>query len=72
MTKVGIERKVHFHYTPEFIAHWNEQSEEFKNYCNTLGAAHGYSGHNIFYTFYLLHHAHLEAGIDQKFYQKKT
>jgi len=70
MGRVTGERKIHFHYTPEFIAHWNEQSQDFKDLCNELGRLHGYTGHNIFYTYYLLHHAHLEAGKDIKYYQK--
>ena len=61
MGRVTGERKIHFTYTPEFIEHWNEQTPEFREMCNELGRLHGYSGHNIFYTFYLLHHAHIEA-----------
>jgi len=68
---VSLERKIHFNYTPEFVEHWNEQNAEFKELCDTVGRPHGFSGQNIFYIFYLLYHGHREAGIDQKYYERK-
>ena len=66
MVKVAFERNIHFKYSPEFITHWNEQSQEMKDYCDNLGQQYGYSAMNVFYTFIYQYWAHKESGIARK------
>lgn len=51
MAKLSLERKIHFDYSPPFVAYWNYQSQEFKNLCDELGRPYGYSGMNVFYCY---------------------
>ena len=53
MAKKNHSDKIHVYYTQDFIDHWNEQPQAFKDKCNELGQDHGYSGQNIFYFFLL-------------------
>lgn len=69
MGKKCIERRIHFHYNQAFIDHWNEQTQEFKDLCINAGAPYGYSGQNIFYTFFFQYWAHEESGEERLEYR---
>lgn len=53
MAKKNHSDKIHVYYTPEFVAHWEEQPQVFKDQCDVFGEANGYSGMNVFYMFLL-------------------
>ena len=69
MGRVEHERHVHFNYFPELVDHYKEQTEEFKEVCNTIGREYGYSGLDIFYIWFVQYWSHNEAGIDRRGYR---
>ncbi len=61
MGRIKHERLVKFRYFPELIAHWEEQTPEFKTLCIEFGEPYGYSGQNVFLLFFLSYYSHQTA-----------
>lgn len=58
MGRISHDRTLHFDYWPLFIEHWRGLSPEFKQLCEDIGKPYGYSGMNVFYSFFLQFWAH--------------
>lgn len=71
MGRITGEGHVHFRYTPGLIAHWKNQSQEFRDYCDELGRLHGYSGMNIFFTYFIQYWTHEISGKERKAYKSE-
>lgn len=70
MGRIANERHVHFKYTPEFITHWKNQSEEFQTLCTNIGAPFGYSGQNVFLVFFVQYMTHQESGNERVAFER--
>ena len=66
MGRTGHERQLRFDYFPEFIEHWNNQSDDFKELCENYGKKVGYTGINVFYVFIWQYWTHKLSDIDRK------
>ena len=68
MAKGSNDRHIHFNYFPEFIEHWEQQPQEMKTLCDSLGKEHGYTGINVFYILFIQYWTHKEGNITRRSY----
>lgn len=52
MGRKNADRHISFNYDPKIVAIYDSQTEQFKTKCEELGAPYGYTGMNVFYTWY--------------------
>ncbi len=55
MARIRIGHNVKFKYSPNFIECYKGLPQWFKTWCEELGKPFGYSGMNVFYTFFLFY-----------------